>query len=143
VPSKGRRSHDGESHREPPALLHGAVWAANGQQTSEIVPLNHAASRWSRTEKPHEYGDVTSTVVHVAILEVACHAGGRGFESRRSVSRTRLLAGLVVRVTVGRLSDCRRQVDWHVERPDALLAPYSPSTHEACSYALRSEALTR
>jgi hypothetical protein len=58
--------------------------AANGQQTFEIASLNHATSRRVEAEKPHECGDSESTVVHFAILEVACHAGGRGFESRRS-----------------------------------------------------------
>ena len=33
---------------------------------------------------PHEWSDRASIVVHVAILEAACHAGSRGFESRRS-----------------------------------------------------------
>ena len=41
-------------------------------------------STWPGAEKPHEMGDPEPIVVHVAILEVACHAGGRGFESRRS-----------------------------------------------------------
>jgi hypothetical protein len=58
--------------------------AAIGQQTSEIAPLNHATSMRSGSEKRHEYGDQAPIVVNVAILEVACHAGGRGFESRRS-----------------------------------------------------------
>jgi hypothetical protein len=45
--------------------------AAIGQQTFEIVPLNHAAATRAEAEKPHEYGDLTPIVVHVAILEVA------------------------------------------------------------------------
>ena len=32
----------------------------------------------------HEQRDAERIVVHLATLEVACHAGGRGFESRRS-----------------------------------------------------------
>jgi hypothetical protein len=32
----------------------------------------------------HGLGDPLPIVVHVATLEAACHAGGRGFESRRS-----------------------------------------------------------
>ena len=51
---------------------------------SQVAWLNHAAPRRRETEKPHECGDPKPIVVHVAILEVACHAGGRGFESRRS-----------------------------------------------------------
>jgi hypothetical protein len=35
-------------------------------------------------EKPHEPSDPVPSVVFLATLEVACHAGGRGFESRRS-----------------------------------------------------------
>src|SRR5919201_2198401 len=35
-------------------------------------------------EEAHEQSDPVCSVVHLATLEVACHAGGRGFESRRS-----------------------------------------------------------
>jgi len=35
-------------------------------------------------EKPHEQNDAETIVVHLATREVACRAGGRGFESRRS-----------------------------------------------------------
>ena len=32
----------------------------------------------------HEQSDLVPSVAYVATLEAACHAGGRGFESRRS-----------------------------------------------------------
>jgi len=37
-------------------------------------------------EEPHEQSAAASIVVHLATLGVACHAGGRGFEPRRSRS---------------------------------------------------------
>jgi hypothetical protein len=37
-----------------------------------------------RAKGPHEQIDFVPFVVHLATLEVVCHAGGCGFESRRS-----------------------------------------------------------
>jgi len=37
--------------------------------------------------------DPVPSVVHLATVELACHAGGRGFESRRSRSETRWKQG--------------------------------------------------
>jgi hypothetical protein len=62
----------------------GSGRAANGQQTLELAPFNYAASTRPEAKKPHGMGDPEPTIVHVAILAVACHAGGRGFEFRRS-----------------------------------------------------------
>jgi hypothetical protein len=77
------------------AVLDQPAGRQNGQQTSEIAWLNHADVRRARTGKPHEYGP-EPIVAHAATLEVACHAGGRGFESGRSDggSRARDVADL-------------------------------------------------
>jgi hypothetical protein len=58
--------------------------AAIGQQMSENASLNHADSPGAVGANPYEQSDRVPNVVHGATLEVACHAGGRGFESRRS-----------------------------------------------------------
>jgi hypothetical protein len=53
---------------------------------SKPLERRHSATRsCSRAVRtPREQSRDVCTVVHVVILEVACHAGGRGFESRRS-----------------------------------------------------------
>jgi hypothetical protein len=58
--------------------------AANGQQTSEIAWLDNAGSTHVEAKEPHEQCRRMAIVVHIVTAEVACHAGGRGFESRRS-----------------------------------------------------------
>jgi hypothetical protein len=58
--------------------------AANGQQTSETASARTSGIAQPRAERPHEQRDPVPFVVHLGILEGTCHAGGRGFESRRS-----------------------------------------------------------
>jgi hypothetical protein len=60
-----------------------------GQQTGSKrrVPLGSAiAEPAHNTKEAHEESDSVRFVVHLATLELACHAGGRGFDSRRSRS---------------------------------------------------------
>jgi len=60
----------------------GGKWAANVcsriEQPYGVDP--------KATEEPDEQCARVCSVVHVATAEVVCHAGGRGFESRRSRS---------------------------------------------------------
>ena len=58
--------------------------AAIGQQTPGTGSAQPCESLRNSPERPHEQSDRVSSVVHLATLELACHAGGRGFESRRS-----------------------------------------------------------
>jgi len=58
--------------------------AANGPQTSGSALVNHAEPNCQRFGKAHEESDCAAIVVDRVADEVACHAGGRGFESRRS-----------------------------------------------------------
>jgi hypothetical protein len=68
--------------------------SSGGQQTgSKRHGAAYPATREPppRAEEPHEQSSASPIVVYLATLEVACHAGGRGFESRRS--RLRYLPG--------------------------------------------------
>jgi hypothetical protein len=61
-----------------------------GQQTAANVASRIAqpcGASAGDLEEAHEQSDLVCSVVHLATLEVVCHAGGRGFESRRSRSR--------------------------------------------------------
>src|SRR5213079_2715687 len=60
-------------------VLVGSKRAANA-----LRPLHQPRESVRCAEEPNEERDAASIVVHLATLEVACHAGGRGFESRRS-----------------------------------------------------------
>ena len=53
-----------------------------------------ASSIETSTKEPHEQCARVCIVVHAATAEVVCHAGGRGFESRRSRSLIDLQIGL-------------------------------------------------
>ena len=53
----------------------------HGQQTSEIAWLDNAGSTHVEAKEPHEQCRRMAIVVHIVTAEVACHAGGRGFES--------------------------------------------------------------
>jgi hypothetical protein len=60
-------------------VLCGSNWAANACDDS----AQPCQSLRDRPERPHEESDLVPSVVHPATLELTCHAGGRGFESRR------------------------------------------------------------
>jgi hypothetical protein len=92
------RIRGGTSADRPAALLpsHGApipaarhcrsalARAANGQQTSLTGFRQHAKSNREKPRKPHRRAISRPSSSPVATLQAACHAGGRGFESRRS-----------------------------------------------------------
>jgi hypothetical protein len=61
----------------------GSNWAANASNGS----AQPCESLRKSSERPHEQSDPVPFVVQLAIHDLACHAGGRGFESRRSRSR--------------------------------------------------------
>jgi hypothetical protein len=62
----------------------GSRWAANvSGRSASLCGVDP-----NLTEEPREQCRCACIVVHLATAEAACHAGGRGFESRRSRSRT-------------------------------------------------------
>jgi hypothetical protein len=80
----------------------GALRAAIGQQTPRTAPLNHASRSGIVAVGRLNRGDAAFIVVHLATLEVSCHAGGRGFESRRSRLRICLqMRSFVVSIGAG------------------------------------------
>lgn len=54
-------------------MLSGSNWAANAYDDSAQL----CQSLRDRPERPHEESDLVPSVVHLATLELACHAGGR------------------------------------------------------------------
>jgi hypothetical protein len=82
----------------------------------------------SRANGPHVQSDPVPSVVHLATLELACHAGGRGFESRRSRPRSKSGRFAAMTTSNGSLLDVERSVSraragrrrpGAVARPDA------------------------
>ncbi len=65
--------------RGPREVLGGSNWAANAYDDS----AQPCQSLRDRPERPHEESDLVPSVVHLATLELACHAGGRNLESTR------------------------------------------------------------
>ena len=66
-----------------------SVWAAEGQQTPEIEPssiIRKSDVRSPQTRMNRAIARQSSPIV--VSVEQACHAGGRGFESRRSRQNT-------------------------------------------------------
>jgi hypothetical protein len=108
---------------------------------------------------PHEQSDYARNVVHLATLELACHAGGRGFESRRS----RFLECLQIRTSrdeeekacktaIGVMRPyhwlrvmpwrCRsRQHDLRLGRAAPILIPAAAKASETAGGGLRARAL--
>ena len=82
------------------SLRRGAPRAANGQQTSEIwlsaqTMREFEGANGPRSRMNRAIARPSSSIV--VTVEVACHAGGRGFESRRSrCEKPRNLRGFVV-----------------------------------------------
>ena len=64
-----------------------AAWGiarGTGSKRPGTAPLSHAGAVRCVRPDAYEQRDVASVVVHLATVELACHAGGRGFEARRS-----------------------------------------------------------
>jgi hypothetical protein len=58
----------------------GSRWAANVSRRF----VSQCGIALEAAQEPHEQCAYVCNVVHLATAEVVCHAGGRGFESRRS-----------------------------------------------------------
>src|ERR1700674_2779125 len=96
-----------------PQVSRGALRAAIGQQTPGTASAQPCESLRNSPERPHEQSDRVPSVVHLATLELACHAGGRGFESRRSRRRTRCSEAC--------FSRSKRYDAWKAHRAQAVL----------------------
>jgi hypothetical protein len=64
------------------------MWAAEGQQTSESEPAQSCANQRRRPAGRINRAIARQSSPSVVSQEQACHAGGRGFESRRSRKST-------------------------------------------------------
>jgi hypothetical protein len=78
-------------HQSPPRLH--AKEGSTGQQmgSKRLEPLRNSHLELTRRPPNNRMNSAARVciVVHVATAEVVCHAGGRGFESRRSRSKSR------------------------------------------------------
>jgi hypothetical protein len=70
----------GQNRRQPERCSAGSNWAANAWNDSAqpCEPLLNSP------EEPHEQSGPVCSVVHLATLEAACHAGGREYQEEAS-----------------------------------------------------------
>jgi len=99
--------------------------AAEGQQTAEVEPTQSCANQTPGPQRRMNRAIARQSSPIVVFAEQACHAGGRGFESRRSrfwnplgerVSSFRQVAPVSRKVVW--------QVNWQVERLASLVRPF-------------------
>src|SRR6266576_3255715 len=69
---------------QPVASSAGSPRAADGQQTPEIVSAQPCGGSLRSDGRTASIERSARNVVDAAMVEVTCHAGGRGFECRRS-----------------------------------------------------------
>jgi hypothetical protein len=81
------RTQGADRRRRLPKRMEGGGRGSFAGSKRAANACNGSARHWNRSgtrrKKPYEQSDLGRSVVHPVALELACHGGGRGFESRR------------------------------------------------------------